>query len=489
MLLALGISLGLLLLLLALLFVTESALNVWARLQETPWWVLYGYLGGLATLGGAAGWLVWRLLRPTPARPAARPVAPPTEAEIEQRLASASEAGIDVGAAQRELAELQRRRATGRVYVSLFGEISSGKSSLIRALLPQAQAAVGAAGGTTRRVTHYTWQSSAGDELVLTDVPGLNEAGGELDALSREEALRAHVVIYVCDGDLTRDQYRELQALLRLHKPTLLALNKIDRYSAAELEQIRKRLQERLIGAIGVELVPIQSGGTQDVVRVFPDGHEELTTRVLPPRVDTLREALQRRIDQDQATLEGLRDTAVFVLAGRRIDEMQAAHRAQQAEALVGQYSRKAVVGALAAITPGSDLLIQGYLGMSLVKALCTLYEVPTRQVDMQHFLDLVQRHVGKQALPLLLAVAGNGFKAFPGMGTVAGGLLHAVAYGLLFDTLGRAVAQTLASRGQLYAAPAMVLFKEKLGENLETRARRLAQLVLAARRGNHDAP
>ena len=35
------------------------------------------------------------------------------------------------------------------------------------------------------------------------------------------------------------------------------------------------------------------------------------------------------------------------------------------------------------------------------------------------------------KALPLSLAVAGNGLKAFPGVGTVAGGIAHAVAYGL----------------------------------------------------------
>ena len=44
------------------------------------------------------------------------------------------------------------------------------------------------------------------------------------------------------------------------------------------------------------------------------------------------------------------------------------------------------------------------------------------------------------KALPLSLAVAGNGLKAFPGVGTVAGGLVHAVAYGLIFDALGRSL-------------------------------------------------
>ena len=58
-------------------------------------------------------------------------------------------------------------------------------------------------GGTTREVTYYTWTSSAGDRLILADLPGLNEADGSLDRQSRDGALRAHVILYVCEGDLT----------------------------------------------------------------------------------------------------------------------------------------------------------------------------------------------------------------------------------------------------------------------------------------------
>ena len=46
----------------ALLFVTESALNVWDRLVSGPRIFLYGYLFGMAALVGAAIWLVFRLV-------------------------------------------------------------------------------------------------------------------------------------------------------------------------------------------------------------------------------------------------------------------------------------------------------------------------------------------------------------------------------------------------------------------------------------------
>ncbi len=78
------------------------------------------------------------------------------------------------------------------------------------------------------------------------------------------------------------------------------------------------------------------------------------------------------------------------------------------------------------------------------------------------------------------MAIAGNALKAFPGLGTISGGLLHAVAYGLIFDSLGRAAAQTLASRGELRPYPAARVFEDLLRENLETGAGRFAQMAIA---------
>jgi len=46
----------------AMLFVTESALNVWDRLVQGPRILLYGYIAVMAVLVVAAFWLVMRLV-------------------------------------------------------------------------------------------------------------------------------------------------------------------------------------------------------------------------------------------------------------------------------------------------------------------------------------------------------------------------------------------------------------------------------------------
>lgn len=484
-LLAFALTALLFVILAVILFVTESALNVWERLQEASPWVVSLYLAAIGAGVLVTGAIVWRLLWPSRTKRAltvAKPAGPKSEQEVAVRLEKAVSTGLNVEHAQQEWAQWHSRRAAGHVYVAFFGEISSGKSSLIQALLPEAHVQIDVRGGTTRQVEHYVWRSPAGDELRLADVPGTNEAGGGLDQMARDEALRAHVVVYVCDGDLTRRQNTELQQLLALDKPTLLAFNKSDRYSSAEIDQIVARLRERVRASPRTEVVNVRAGGVEQILRRYPDGREETLERPRAPDVEPLRHALQRRIDQDPKVIEQLRDAAVFVLVQQKLDDAEAAFRRQRAADIVRDYTRKAIVGALAAVSPGTDILVQGYLGANMVKELCALYETPARSVEIERLLEQVQGHTGR-TLPVVLALAGNTLKAFPGIGTVAGGVAHAVAYGLIFDAMGRAIVTTLASRGELHAAPAASLFKETMSEGLESRARRLVEVALDAQR------
>jgi GTP-binding protein EngB required for normal cell division/uncharacterized protein (DUF697 family) len=476
MLLAVAVAIGTLLLLLFLFFATQSILDVWARLQTLPSWLFYLYLALIAAVILSSGWIIYKLFFPNRTRSKIN-TAPPTAESLVQEIEQVEDTGIDMTAIREELAKLQERKAAGQINIAFYGDVSTGKSSIIKALLPSADVEINLRGGSTREISEYRWTSSAGDQLLLTDLPGRNEADGELDELALDEAVRAQIVVYVTDSDLSRTQFTDIKTLYQFNKPTLIAVNKSDQYTKEEQDQIRDQIESRFDHQ-GPKVVFVQSGGQEEVVRVSPDGHEETFTRPRKVKVDALSKAIQAIIDDREELLGELRDSSVFSLVKQKIDDTKRAHRLEQGKKIVTTSTRNAVIGAMAAMAPGTDIVIQGIIGTKMVQDLCKLYDSPVSQLDLDQFLDFSQNQV-KKTLPLILAVIGNGLKAFPGLGTVAGGLVHAVAYGLIFDALGNAVLHTLEQRGELKAKPAADKFREMLSGNLEERTKTFARLVI----------
>lgn len=547
---ALGLSALFLLALVAILFITDLSFSVWEHLQQKPGWLLWTYIAGIVLVSFVFGRIAWRLLMPRKkaVHPFAKGASEGKEEvhsfeTVEQRLDSLSEKldkqglnelveqqagetadlevkfdesaqeiishGKEIDLIKQELQEFAERKHQHQLYIALFGDISSGKSSLIKAVVNAAPAnqqnhlhpgpaveaensasseaiRVGVTGGTTRLINHYEWQDDKGNQYFLTDMPGLNEQYSNLDQFAIEEVQRAHVAIYLCEGDLTASQYEELQAVLGTGKPCIIAVNKSDRYSQDELALIIDKLQQHLDNiAEDIPVVTITAGGEREYIRATADGHEERVTRPIPVDISALKQALATLMKQhSKDVFEQLREQSVAQMMTHRLDDLDVRFRRSQSERLVKSYTKKAVVAALATISPGTDILVQGYLGVQLIKDLCQLYDVPATDINANKLLGLVQGRI-KKTLMLLLAIIGNGFKAFPGIGTVTGGLMHAVAYGMIFDTLGHSVARTLEVTGQLSPTLVNDLYKERLGENIESRTKDFIKMVLKLRKEN----
>ncbi|MDH5620598.1 MAG: 50S ribosome-binding GTPase [Gammaproteobacteria bacterium] len=465
----------------ALLFITESALNVWDRLRAGPPLFLYAYLTVVFLLALAAVWLIWRLVvkkKPVAER---KPKAL-SQADIRQRLHEAEAAGVDTRAAQAELRDLAARQAAGAIHLCFFGEISGGKSSLIKALVPEAEVVIDVVGGSTVDVRHYRWRSDAGTEILLTDVPGIGGYEGGLGEIATEEARRSHLVLFVCDGDLTRGELNAIRQLLQFDKPVIVVLNKADRYSADERATLLQKLLQR-IDELGGEVrrdhvVAVSAGGESEVVERLPDGREGTKRRQRPADVGVLVVAINRLLGDHAQPLDARRERAVFQIAAEKLDAAESEYRRQRSEQIIRSATRKAVIGAMASVSPGTDILVQGYIGTAMTHELCKLYGAAPRDLDVEEFLSLGQSRVGR-ALPLTMAVAGNGLKAFPGLGTVVGGLAHAVAYGLIFDALGRSLVLTLERHGELLPETAAKEFEEGISEHLEAGVRRVVKMAL----------
>lgn len=468
-----------------LLATVNSALELYERLQTLPFWIRWPGLAAAMLVIIMALWLAWRLLRPQ-RRHSPRTVQAPSREKISERIDALQRRDVLTRELQAELVELDRRRTSEQLYVAVFGEISTGKSSLIRALSGDQAPKVDVIGGTTREITHFQTTLPDGASLVLADVPGSGEVAGEVrEQLARDEALRAHAVIYVCATDLTRGQHAELDWLLDFGKPLLLVLNKMDQYHRSQAMELRDALQARYAGR-GVRVLITSAGHTEQLERVLADGHREMVQRERPAEVSQLLIALQQVSVTGAAALEPARADAVLMHVDTQTRELARSAAQRESQDCVARYTRRAVVGAMAAVAPGSDIIIQGALGTAMVRELARIHDVPVRELDVDQLLRRMTLTV-RNTTAIVLAIAGNALKAFPGLGTLGGGVAHAIAYGLVFDSVGNAISATLAAHAALDAADAERRLRALLAKPARERIERIARIALTEARKPDD--
>ncbi len=165
--------------------------------------------------------------------------------------------------------EITENLARGQIRVVVFGTGSAGKTSLINAVIGRIVGEVGAPMGTTTRGETYILALKGLDrQILLTDTPGILEAGIEgtqREAIARELAISADLLLFVVDNDLRSSEYTPLMGLAQIGKRSLLVFNKTDLYPPRDRDQIVNQLQSRVQSAIKAQDVIAISANPQAV--------------------------------------------------------------------------------------------------------------------------------------------------------------------------------------------------------------------------------
>lgn len=285
------------------------------------------------------------------------------------------------------------RLARDELHVAVFGRVSAGKSALGNALLGRDAFTVGVLHGTTTEADAARLDEASNAGLVLIDTPGINELGGEArERLAFEVAEVSDLIVFVADGDLTREERDALRTLASTRRPLLLVLNKADRYSDEEREGLLDRLREHSVGLVRREDVIAVAArpNARDVVEVDAQGHERRTSTPLPADVATLKSRLLAIAEREGKTLSAI-NAGLF--AGRLTDQVTervAATRRDVASGVIRQYCiAKSVAVALNPI-PVADLLLAGGLDAAMVVQLGRVYGLPLTRSESGRLVAVI---------------------------------------------------------------------------------------------------
>jgi len=273
----------------------------------------------------------------------------------------------------------------GHLHLAVFGRVSTGKSSLLNALIGQDAFAVSPLHGETRQSSMQPWDEIEAGGVFLIDTPGLDEAGGEKrEAMAKEVAGRSDLVIFVLDGDITDTELLALKSLLAQGRPVLVALNKSDLFTADERDALLRSVREKTDGLVDPDHILAVSAQPrpQTIVAVDEDGNESTSTRDRVPDVETLRVRLWDILDAEGKTLVAL-NASLFASdlsdqVGRRI----LAARRELGDRLVRTYCVAKGIAVAFNPIPIADLFAAAFIDVGMVVHLSRVYDLPLSQKE-----------------------------------------------------------------------------------------------------------
>lgn len=281
----------------------------------------------------------------------------------------------------------------GHLHLAVFGRVSTGKSSLLNALIGKEAFAVSPLHGETRHSSMQHWSELEAGGVFLIDTPGLDEAGGEdREQLAREVAGRSDLVIFVLDSDITETELESLKSLLAQGRPVIIVLNKSDLFTLHEQDRLLLSVRQRIEDIIDPDYVLAVAAQPrpQTVVEVDSDGVETTTERERAPDVDTLRLKLWEILEAEGKTLAAL-NASLFASdlsdqVGRRI----LAARREIGDKLTRTYCIAKGIAVAFNPVPVADLFAAAFIDVGMVVHLSRVYDLPLSQKEAGSLVKVI---------------------------------------------------------------------------------------------------
>ena len=272
----------------------------------------------------------------------------------------------------------------GHLHLSVFGRVSTGKSSLLNALIGEERFSVSPVHGETRYSSMQAWEEKEAGGVFLIDTPGLDEAGGEdRETMAKEVAGRSDLVIFVLDGDVTETELDALRAVLSQGRPVILVLNKADLYTRDERDSLLAAIRNKTTELLDPEHVIVAAAQPrpQVVVEADSSGREITTGRPRDPDVAELRLKLWEILEAEGKTLAALNASLFAADLSDQVGRRILAARRELGDKLVRTYCIGKGIAVAFNPVPVADLFAAAFIDVGMVVHLSKVYDLPlTRQ-------------------------------------------------------------------------------------------------------------
>jgi small GTP-binding protein len=351
-----------------------------------------------------------------------------------------------------ELESMARKLDQGRVEIVLFGEIDTGKSALINALIGENVAQVDIRGGWTKEVWSADWKGIGyvlpgfeNSQVVLLDTPGINEVDGQQRAqMARDAASRADLILFVTDSDLNQTEYSALAWLAESHKPIILVLNKVDNYTAEQRAQLRQALCDNRLRGI-IEPEDVVETAADPLPREYliegADGSLRSEFRQPPRQVEALKARILEVLARDGKALVALNGAMYAADRSDRIAALKVRMREERANAIIWSYAAMKSIGVAMTPLPVADVLGGSAVDVTMVVTLAHVYGISLTWMNARKLIESILKAAGWVMLgEMATHVAASIFKGLTlGSGTVLTALPQGAAAGYGSFVVGQA--------------------------------------------------
>ena len=320
-----------------------------------------------------------------------------------------------------QLRQMLKKLRDGRIDIVVFGEISTGKSALINALVGEEAASVSAEGGWTRESWLVAWDKCgyhvpglADSKVALIDTPGINEVGGEARAqLARDAAAHGDLILFVTDSDLNQTEYESLKQLVEINRPVVVVLNKRDLYTPHEMEELISGIRdERFANSLPPEDLVVTAADPKQIEYVIeePDGTTRTEMRSPKPDTEQLTSRILEILGRDGKSLLAFNAAMFASDKSDKIASVKVRMRERTANRLIWTYAASKAIATGANPLPLLDIFGGTLVDASQIVALGKVYDIKMTRRNAASLIKAIMIAAGWVTLSQIATHLGASF-------------------------------------------------------------------------------